>query len=377
MISASREGGATPCPRVARAARHLSCMKREAPSRWAMRAVLTASLATSFASEVAAATPVVAPAPAASATPAATDGPTPAEVDTKEVARRAAREGLELMHQERWAEAQALLARAYKLVAAPTIAVLEGRSLEQLGRLVEASRCYEAAAAGAAPDAPPAFRDAAADAKARLEALVPKIPKLSVVLDRAGGEGEPVVLLDGRVMDPREWSAPFPVDPGEHAVGVRVGTEVLVEDHVLVKTGESKQVVLRLGGARASGPEAAPAASAEGEPRRSPARTWGWVSLGIGSAGMATGVVAGVVMLNAKSSLDAVCTPVCPESASEDLSRFRGARTVSTVGYGVGLVGLGVGAALLLFAPSTRERPVQTALAPWVSPAGVGVEHRF
>ena len=330
---------------------------------------MAASLATSFV-----------PRTASGAPPSDAERPPVEQVDAKFVARQAAREGLALMHQARWAEAQALLARAYKLVPAPTIAVLEGRALEQLGRLVEASHRYEAAAVAPAADAPPAFTEAAADAKGRLDALRPRIPRLSIVLDRTNGDGEAVVLVDGRVLPQEEWSTPVPVDPGEHAVGVRVGTEVLVEDHVLVRTGESKQVVLRLGNGPTNDAKPAPPAPAAVEPGvpASPMKTWGWVSLGVGTAGVATGVVAGAMMLSAKSDLDAACTPICPESASSDLSRFRTTRVVSTVGYGVGIAGLAVGTALLLLAPKTREHSTQTAFVPWFSSSGaVGVERHF
>src|SRR5690349_7353000 len=53
-------------------------------------------------------------------------------------AREIARQAIELMHGQRWAEAEPLLARAYRMVPAPTIALLDGETLEQLGRLTDA-----------------------------------------------------------------------------------------------------------------------------------------------------------------------------------------------------------------------------------------------
>ena len=64
---------------------------------------------------------------------------------TKAAARQLAQDGARAMEEKRYADAQDLLNRAYELVPAPTIAVLEARALDALGRLVEAAEHYELA----------------------------------------------------------------------------------------------------------------------------------------------------------------------------------------------------------------------------------------
>ena len=58
--------------------------------------------------------------------------------------------------------------------------------------------------------------------------------------------------------------------------------------------------------------------------------------------------VTGVAALSHKSSLDKACTPGCPSNLSSDLSSFRLQRTLSYVGFGVGLAALGAGTYFLL-----------------------------
>ncbi len=70
---------------------------------------------------------------------------------------------------------------------------------------------------------------------------------------------------------------------------------------------------------------------------------------------MVVGMVSGIVMLDKKSELDDQCRPLCPRSARSELTAFRAARTVSAIGYGIGFLGLGIGAGLLLTAPKRVE----------------------
>ena len=100
--------------------------------------------------------------------------------------------------------------------------------------------------------------------------------------------------------------------------------------------------------------------------------------MGLGTAGMAVGVVSGLLMLEKKSELDDACGPDgnCPAPFRSDHDAFRTYRTVSTVGYGVGFGGLAVGLVLLLTAPEDHP-PSQTRFNPWVGPGQVGVSGSF
>lgn len=276
-----------------------------------------------------------------------------------------AREAIGLMHDGRWAEAEALLARAYQLVPAPTVAVLHGRALEELGKLTEAAQNYDLAVGAGGEGASPAFRKAAEEGAQRLAGVRDRIPKISIVLE--GEHLDPsrvVVLIDKNPLSQGDWSKAQLMNPGEHVVAASVDGHVAVEDQVMLKEGESKQVVLRLHGDPPPPPQPVRTeASVTVNPvpsTSSSAKPWGFVALGLGAAGMATGIAAGVVMLDSKSTLDSRCSPLCAPGSEDEISRFRTARVVSAVGYGVGVVGLGVGAAILLLSPS-EQRPERAA----------------
>jgi hypothetical protein len=260
--------------------------------------------------------------------------------------------------------------------------VLHGRALEELGKLTEAAQSYEAAVSAGGEGASPAFRKAAEDGAHRLAEVRERIPKISIVLEGEHLDDSRLVLLvDTRSLARDEWSKPQLVNPGEHVVAASVDGHVAVEDQVMLKERESKQVVLRLhGDPKPVTPQTAPVETqVKVESTVTPsssAKTWGFVALGLGAAGMATGIVAGVVMLDSKSTLDSQCSPLCAPGSESEISRFRTARVVSTVGYGVGIVGLGVGAAILLLSPSPRaERAARVSV--YGGFETVGVEGKF
>ena len=288
---------------------------------------------------------------------------------TKAAARQLAQDGARALAAGRDSEAQDLLDRAYELYPAPTIAVLEARALERLGRLVEAAEHYEKARRSPlVANGSDAFRNAVAEADREVHDLRPRIPQLTITIDGVPPDrAELDVELDGAQV-PRELiGVRRPVDPGEHRITARVGTGPQVERVVQLSERQDQRVVLAVTALQEPAGMIAAQASPAVEPARdgSAQRTWGWLSLGIGGAGLATGLVGGFIMLDEKSKLDEVCAPTCPAESEGDLEAFRSARTVSFIGYGVGIVGLGAGALLLLTAP--RAEPEHSVREPRVA----------
>jgi hypothetical protein len=74
-------------------------------------------------------------------------------------------------------------------------------------------------------------------------------------------------------------------------------------------------------------------------------RGLGYLSIGLGSAGLALGVTTKLLSNDTQQTLDAVCRDgQCPESVSSDVDRFKLYKTLNTAGYvaGGGLLGLGI-----------------------------------
>jgi hypothetical protein len=88
-----------------------------------------------------------------------------------------------------------------------------------------------------------------------------------------------------------------------------------------------------------------------------PDRTLAFVGFGVGAVGLAVGVGAGLAASSKHSSAADACTEgKCAEGSSgaDDVDSFRRLRTISTVGYVVGAVGIGAGVTLWLTAPKSK-----------------------
>jgi hypothetical protein len=301
---------------------------------------------------------------------ALSEGEIPDDPGTRLAARDLARQGAELLAEGRFDEALPKLKRARELVPAPTIRVLEAVALARLGRLVEAAEAYEAVRRTKLTlKSPTAFRDAVKTADDDLAKLRPRIPRLVVQVRGASPESV-TVEVDGYELPRAMLDMPRPIDPGAHDVVVWGPNGYHESRQVTLKEGEEQQTLFQV-------PAAAPPDRVE--PESDVQRTIGWVTLGVGAAGLAVGAGAGLLMLEKKSELDEVCASdgSCPAPFESDYDTFRAARTASWIGYGVGFAGLGVGAILLLTAPDSSEAQDEACVRPWLGPTHVGVLGRF
>jgi len=310
--------------------------------------------------------------------PAASAQEPGAELDdaTRNAAREMGREGAIAFREGDFARAQDLLHRAYDLVPAPTIALYEARSLVALGRLVEAAERYEIAKRTKLDDdASQAFIQSVEDAGVELGELRPRIPRLTIIIEGPEPGAELVVTLDGAIVPAPLLGVPRTVDPGQHLVEASHPGYASAKSKVSVIEGQASEVVLPLVFQESAPPVEAPPDESEG---LSAHEALGYASLGVGVLGLGVGVVSGIVMNGHQSDLDAKCVDdVCPADSVDDLDAFRGARTVSFIGYGVGFVGLGAGVALLLSAPSGPLSLRAGHLVPWVSHDSAGVAGTF
>ncbi len=275
--------------------------------------------------------------------------------ETRSAARQIARDALELMNAENYAAAEDLLRRAHELVPAPTVAVLRGRALEQLDRLIEAAESYEAARR--LPEdgsTPTAFREAKQEATERLETLRKQIPLVTITVTGVDVDDERLELrLDDRVLPAEMVGVRRPLDPGQHLIVAAFEETVHDTRWITPQRGEHVKVLMRVDAPK-SPPPPPPPPPQKPPPKRFERRHAGVLALVAGGGGFATGIVAGVVMLNAKATLDDGCRPACPAELEDELELFRSTRTISALGYGVGFTGLAVGGGILLSIPPSE-----------------------
>jgi hypothetical protein len=269
--------------------------------------------------------------------------------------------------------------RADSLVHAPTLELGLARSLTGLGRFVEAQETYNRIVReGVAPTAPDAFKRALADAKKEVDAVGPKIGGVTIAIHGPNGVDVPnaKVQLDGTAVSTASLGVRRSIDPGSHVLQVAADGFKSAELHFDVPAGGSvdEPVTLEVdtsaappGGVQptplTATPEPAPAASGRGH------SVLPWVAFGVGAVGLGLGAVTGFMAMSEHSTLadecpSMQCNPM-NQKASDDLSSYHTLATLSTVGFVVGGVGVAAGVILLLTQPRGDSSPsVNTPATP-------------
>ena len=201
-------------------------------------------------------------------------------------------------------------------------------------------------------------------AKERSKALEPRIPKLVLLPPSVAPDGL-IVLRDGVELGKGSLNLALPVNPGAHQVIVRAPGRKDWHGSVELKESERKELALALGepipSAAAVPSESGPAPAAESsrdEPEKpadrgtgSGQRTFGFAIGGIGVAGLATSLITGALVISHKSTVEEECSGGrCTQAGLDAADSGKTLSTISTIAFGVGAVGIGVGAYLILSA---------------------------
>jgi hypothetical protein len=242
-----------------------------------------------------------------------------------------------------------------------------------LGRLVNAAELYlEASSLSAEESWQSGQFEAQETAKAERVDLLPRIPRLTVNI--VGGSESLEVLIDDVAIPSSLIGAEQLVDPGSHVITVISGPEQRTQQF-WAEEGAAQEVSFELPQQDASGK---PVAYAEMEDQgKQPGRmqrTWGWISIGVGSAAFLTGAGVGVYLVWKEGRLisDGHCSPTtsgvsCDTDHADVVKRFNTRRTWSTAGIVVGSVLAAAGVTLILTAPKPGGK--ELALRP--SPGGL------
>ncbi len=200
-------------------------------------------------------------------------------------------------------------------------------------------------------------------AEQRVAKLKPRLPIVALVLppDAAAGMR---VRLDGVELGEASFGVPLPMDPGEHELRLLLPNGPERRKTFTLREGERSDVELDAAEPVADeAPEAQSRISAS--PARSERRRWALVAGSVGLAGVALGSVAGIITLRKKSLVDENCndaTHTCNQvglDANESGSTFA---VLSSVGFGVGVVGLATGAYLYLTDKSRAQTSAHSSI---------------
>lgn len=284
----------------------------------------------------------------------------------RSAARDLATQGAQAFDAGQYAQASDFFRRAHELVQAPSIALLQARSLAKLGELMEAIDIYEQTARfKLADDSPDAYSQAVQTAHVEVEEVRRRLPRLKLTLLGVAKGEAPQVTIDDKPMPAVLLGVERPINPGPHHIAVSVAGQARATRDLALVEAESSTVELDVRGARgAKKPEAIQAPPVVDASASSGAsqRTLGYVGLGIGVVGLGLGTYTGLVALHHKSDLDSACHPGCPASSADDIDGFRSNRTVSWISYGVGVAALATGIVLLTIGKPSHEHVAIRAL---------------
>lgn len=245
----------------------------------------------------------------------------------------------------------------------------------RLGTLLHLATCHEQEgktatawgeftdAAGQAANAHQADREKIA--RDRIRVLEAKLSRVTITAASAVDGLE--IKLDGKALGHAAIGTPVPVDPGEHSVQASAPGRKPWSTKIDVGQGPLLvQLAVPALEADALAPPPPKVEPPKSPPPPAPApsndrRTWGFVVGGVGVLGVAAGTFFGVSVLSKKSDAEKECAGrLCTQRGLDLYDEARTASTLSTIGFAVGVVGLGAGAYLLL--TSSKERPAQQAV---------------
>jgi hypothetical protein len=286
--------------------------------------------------------------------------------DDRAIAEQAFQQGRELMAAGQVAEACPKFEAAAKLSPTAGVRLNLADCYARLGRTASAwARADEALAlAERAGDV------AAAElARSRMADLEPKLCYVTIVIGKTSVAPGTEVRLDGEAIPDAVWGTPLPVDPGEHEVAVTAPG----------RRSWSAKTAVTASGSRAS---VAVPALAEEHATTVPTRAGGLgttevlaiVSGGLGLTGLGIGAAFGLDAASKKSGYQQLqvggrCTDETCVTLSKDAVS---AATLSTVGFVVGGALAATGLVLWLVAPGRDAEGKTVALVPLAGARSAG-----
>jgi tetratricopeptide (TPR) repeat protein len=302
-----------------------------------------------------------------------------------DVARSIAVSGREAFNAGDYDTALAMFRKAYELYPAPTVVLYQARTLEKMGLLIEASDTYSRTTRISVPNnAPAQFAEAIAAAREEGEALLKRIPTLTVELQGVRPDDPRMsVMLDSRPLDKAQLSHPQRLNPGTYRVVGSVGSKRQFDSQVTLVIGQNRRITINL--SVAPDPHGIESGIAPrgtvGEDRGTahPIPVLAYVAGGVGVAGVGAGVITGLLANGKYDDAERLCQNTRCATGSpgiDAVDAFRTWRMVSSVSYGVGAAGIATGVILWLTGSNDAEGRSRS-IEPWGTAKAAGIRGTF
>ncbi|HEY3819205.1 MAG TPA: hypothetical protein VGL81_18680 [Polyangiaceae bacterium] len=307
--------------------------------------------------------------------------PTAQELET---ARSLYKEGKELRARGDLRGALEKLQAAHALGNTPVTGIELARTYVLAAQIVEAREvCLYIARMPIASDETEKSVEARAEAGRLAEELRPRIPTLRITIDGLPPGETAHLSIDGVIVPDAALTEPQKVDPGKHAIVLRVGEGAASREargEGTVAEGQTGEVTLTVPPRPAVVVPVGPPPEAP-QPRISGTGPL-LVKLGFGTAiaGGVVVVIAGAEAVSKASKLSGECPSSQCESGnggSGDLATARTAATVANVAFGIGAAGAVVGLIGLWRSRSTTATVGGASFSPWFGLGAAGLDGRF
>jgi hypothetical protein len=271
--------------------------------------------------------------------------------------------GSDLVRAGRYEEACPILEKAQSIASGIGVALYLGECLEQSGHLVKAWTEFDKAERLAAAKGDPRK----AIAHERAADLLPKLPKLQLVIPPVADIPGLVVAEEGATIERSEWGVARPIEPGTYRIGAEAPERAAWETSVVVPEGPGTVAVevptlkAQATATAASTGTVSLQSSLIHDDRAPTQRIAGVALAGLGAVGLVAGTIFG---LQAKSKLDdsnssGHCQQDrCDPAGLAERADAMTAATTSTVLFVGGFACLAGGIALYLTAPNDARNSI-------------------
>lgn len=187
-------------------------------------------------------------------------------------------------------------------------------------------------------------------AQQRYDALLPTVPRLTIVLapDSPGGT---TVMREEVLLGSATLGRPLPVDPGRHVITVRAPKRKETRVTIVLDPGDARTVTVSPGPLLKPDPVRGPVIEVKDDGKSQ--RTLAYVLGGVGVAGIVAATVSGVMLLDSRKRVDEHCDDSnrCDQEGLDAADRGKLLVPINTVAWVVGVAGLGAGTYFYLSAP--------------------------
>jgi hypothetical protein len=250
--------------------------------------------------------------------------------------------GVKLYEEQDWRAALIEFERAYSVKERYEVLYNAAQCHYQLQNYAGALTAFEKYLAKGGTQIPPAQRERV---QTTIDDLRGRVARLVVVTDVSEAE----VTVDDLAVGTTPLSSPIVVSEGRRKIAAKKAGYSSALRYVDVAGKDAIEVKLLL--APVALPETSHAAIRRPEGGRSIAPAI--AALSLAAVGIGVGTAFGITAVGNKNNLDLVCTGrACPPAAESQISTLRRNAVVSTVGFSVGVFGVGAGIAYLLLVPS-------------------------